>query len=183
MLLSQYVSKQVKTVWLYINLLGNLLRNKQIFPTNICLHNNVSYISQVLIPLWLIELEIKTISFCVWHFRLGSILGLGVCVSAMCADGKMDSKVHVRSIREQLSAAQDMCDVTESTYEVSFFMAQVMRDVTESTYKVRSLWHMTCVMSWNLPMMWGLYDTRNVWCHGIYLWGKLSMAQDMCDVT
>ena len=94
-----------------------------------------------------------------------------MCVSAMCADGKMDSKVHVRSIREQLSAAQDMCDVTESTYEVnffmaqdmrdvtestyevSFFMAQDMRDVTESTYKVRSLWHKTCVMSWNLPMM------------------------------
>ena len=31
-------------------------------------------------------------------------------------------------------------------------MAQDMFDVTESTYEVSSLWHKTCVMSWDLPI-------------------------------
>ena len=54
--------------------------------------------------------------------RHGSLLGLASCLSAMSADGKTDTKVHLSSIHEKLSVALEMTDNNDSNYEVSSFI-------------------------------------------------------------
>ena len=51
--------------------------------------------------------------------RLGSVLGLGAALSAMCSDAKTDSRVHVTSQHEQLMLAVENWEQTDSNFQVN----------------------------------------------------------------
>ena len=51
--------------------------------------------------------------------RLGSLLGLAVCLAAMCREGRTDTKAHVASMHEQLMVAIEMADPQDPVFDVS----------------------------------------------------------------
>ena len=51
-------------------------------------------------------------------FRLGSLLGLSVCLSAMCTDSKMDTRVHVTSMYETLTRTLESEEQTDASFTV-----------------------------------------------------------------
>ena len=61
------------------------------------------------------------IYMCVFVCRLGSIIGAGVCISALCADSRIDSKVYVKTSKQRFSQALHTCDPKHSDYQVIIF--------------------------------------------------------------
>ncbi|XP_064607895.1 focadhesin-like isoform X2 [Liolophura sinensis] len=49
--------------------------------------------------------------------RQGSMLGLGVALGSLCADGRTDSRVHVLSLHDKLSAMLDSLSTNEDTFQ------------------------------------------------------------------
>ena len=49
---------------------------------------------------------------------MGSVLGLGMCLSAMCKDGKPDTKVRLCRLQEQLCGSLQQVDTENTVYEV-----------------------------------------------------------------
>ncbi len=58
-----------------------------------------------------------SVSVCVC-FRLGAVLGVGVCLTAMCVDGKTDTRVHVTTTQAKLAQALEIADTTDNVYQV-----------------------------------------------------------------
>ncbi len=52
-------------------------------------------------------------------FRLGSVLGLSVCLSALCGDSKPQGRVHASQTLEKLTQQLETCEPTDPNYEVS----------------------------------------------------------------
>ena len=65
--------------------------------------------------------------------RLGSLLGLGLCLSAMCEDGKTDSRVHILSALEQMSAMLD--GGTDSETDIQQGMALAFASTSANAFR------------------------------------------------